>query len=180
MSDAGDTIAAWQNLFTGETEHNMFTGKPMDGVDAWDARFGSAGMAALTVLTGASSRVMPLMQSPKSIAMRTTSARGVLDDIAANIHPGQQGKHVPGHNNFLTGRSAIENGIDPQALLDGAHSGKYSVVGAGSRGQPVVDFGVPIGVDAASGLPTRFGTIHSSKTGAHIVPTNPTKFLKEL
>jgi RHS repeat-associated protein len=43
MSDAGDTIAAWQNLFTGETEHNMFTGKPMDGVDAWDERFGSAG-----------------------------------------------------------------------------------------------------------------------------------------
>jgi len=27
---------------------------------------------------------------------------------------------------------------------------------------------------ASSGLPTQYGTIHSGKNGAHIVPTNPT------
>lgn len=84
--------------------------------------------------------------------------------------------HIPNHNNFIPGRSTINSEVNPQALLDGARSGQYPVVGTGSRGQPIVNFGKPIGVDAASGLPTQFGTIHSSKTGSHIVPTNPTKF----
>jgi len=101
-------------------------------------------------------------------------AVSVLDDVATTIHPGQQGKHVPGDNNFIPGRSTLNTNIDPQQLLNGVHGGQYSVVGTGSRGQPVVDFGKPIGVDAATGLPTQYGTIHSGKNGAHIVPTNPT------
>ena len=46
-----------------------------------------------------------------------------------------------GHNNFLPGRSHLNAGIDPQKLLDGAHAGEFPVVGYGSRGQPIVDFG---------------------------------------
>ncbi len=98
----------------------------------------------------------------------------VLEDVATNIHPGQQGKHIPGNNNFIPGRSSINSDIDPQKLLDGVHNGSYPIVGTGSRGQPVVDFGRPIGVDGTTGLSTNFGTIHSGKSGAHIVPTNPT------
>jgi filamentous hemagglutinin len=98
----------------------------------------------------------------------------VLEDVATNIHPGQQGKHILGNNNFIPGRSSINSDIDPQKLLDGVHNGSYPVVGTGSRGQPVVDFGRPIGVDGTTGLSTNFGTIHSGKSGAHIVPTNPT------
>ena len=97
-----------------------------------------------------------------------------LDNVASSIHAGQQGKHVLGHNNFLPGRSYLNEGVDPQKLLNGAHAGEFPVVGYGSRGQPIVDFGKNIGVDGTSGLTTRYGTIHSGKSGAHIVPTNPT------
>jgi len=96
-----------------------------------------------------------------------------LDNVASNIHAGQQGKHVLGHNNFIPGRSYFDEGVDPQKLLNGAHAGEFPVVGYGSRGQPIVDFGQNIGVDGSSGLATRYGTIHSGKNGAHIVPTNP-------
>lgn len=96
-----------------------------------------------------------------------------MDEIATNIHPGQQGKHIPGDNNFIPGRSPLNADTDPQKLLDGARAGLYPVVGTGSRGQLIVDFGHAIGVDAATGLSTRYGTIHSGKNGAHIVPTNP-------
>jgi len=96
-----------------------------------------------------------------------------LDNVASSIHAGQQGKHVLGHNNFLPGRSYLNEGVDPQKLLNGAHAGEFPVVGYGSRGQPIVDFGKNIGVDGTSGLTTRYGTIHSGKSGAHIVPTNP-------
>jgi len=97
----------------------------------------------------------------------------LLDNVASSIHAGQQGKHVLGHNNFLPGRSYLNEGVDPQKLLNGAHAGEFPVVGYGSRGQPIVDFGKNIGVDGTSGLTTRYGTIHSGKSGAHIVPTNP-------
>ncbi|MFC5472449.1 polymorphic toxin type 50 domain-containing protein [Paraherbaspirillum soli] len=73
----------------------------------------------------------------------------------------------------IPGRSSINSDINPQEMLNGVHSGKYTVVGTGSRGQPIVDFGHPIGIDAGSGLTTQYGTIHSGKNGAHIVPTNP-------
>ncbi|WP_420851520.1 polymorphic toxin type 50 domain-containing protein [Pseudomonas congelans] len=36
----------------------------------------------------------------------------------------------------------------------------------------MVDFGQNIGIDGSSGLTTRYGTIHSEKSGAHIAPTN--------
>lgn len=82
--------------------------------------------------------------------------------------------HAPGNNNFIPGRSTIDSGVNPQELLNGVRGGQYPVVSTGSRGQPIVDFGRLIGVDASSGLPTQYGTIHSGKNGAHIVPTNPT------
>lgn len=98
-----------------------------------------------------------------------------LEGVASNISPGRQGKHIPGHNNSLPGRSPLNDNIDPQNLLNGLLSGKFTVVGFGSRGDPVFDFGRTIGVDNESGLPTRFGTIHPGKDGSHIVPANPTK-----
>ncbi|SEI65731.1 DUF637 domain-containing protein [Pseudomonas sp. NFR16] len=106
-------------------------------------------------------------------ARGTKATSASLDNVSSNIHAGQQGKHVLGHNNFIPGRSYFDEGVDPQKLLSGAHAGEFSVVGYGSRGQPIVDFGQNIGVDGSSGLATRYGTIHSGKNGAHIVPTNP-------
>ncbi|MNM99778.1 hypothetical protein D3C81_1123470 [compost metagenome] len=83
---------------------------------------------------------------------------------------GQQGKHIKSHNNFEEGRSYFNSGVDPAELLSGVHSGKYPVVGVGARGNPVVDFGRPIGVDGRTGQSVTKGQIHYGKNGAHIVP----------
>lgn len=85
-------------------------------------------------------------------------------------HMGQQVKHIKGHNNFEEGRSYFNHGVDPAELLDGVHSGKCPVAGAGSRGNPIVDFGGPIGGDGRTGQSVTRGQIHYGKNGAHIVP----------
>ncbi len=93
------------------------------------------------------------------------------------IHPGQQGKHVPGHNNFQPGKSELTH-PNPQKLLND-FSGKGTVRGSAASGwKETVDFGEPIGkwVDPKTGakIPTTRGTIHyNSKGQAHIVPCNP-------
>ncbi|WP_413815376.1 polymorphic toxin type 50 domain-containing protein [Achromobacter sp.] len=68
-----------------------------------------------------------------------------------NIHAGQQGKHIRGHNSFQEGCSCFNKGVDPAELLGEVYSGKYSIVGAGARGNPAVDFGRPRGVDGRTG-----------------------------
>jgi len=78
---------------------------------------------------------------------------------------GKQGVHQPGHNNYDDTKSPINEDVDPQELLDGAHSGEHEVVGTANRGDPVVDFGEPIGVDVNTGEATQYGTIHSGDNG---------------
>ncbi|HMA93742.1 MAG TPA: polymorphic toxin type 50 domain-containing protein [Polyangiaceae bacterium] len=91
--------------------------------------------------------------------------------VQPTIHPGQQGKHVPGHNNFKPGRSELTH-PDPQALLDRG-------IGTGVRHgtKEVVDFGEEIGTHVArdgTRSTTSRGTIHyNSKNEAHIVPALP-------
>jgi filamentous hemagglutinin len=94
------------------------------------------------------------------------------------LHEGKQGKHIPGHNNYIPGKSILTH-PDPQALLD-SHAGTGTPV-RGTYGQPGfverVDFGQDIGlwVDQSTGVsaPTSIGRIHYSSNGAHIVPTRP-------
>ena len=99
-----------------------------------------------------------------------TTRLPVPKDLPTNIHMGQQGKHIRGHNNYIEGRSYLIEGIGPGELLDGVHSGKYPIVGNGSRGNPIVEFGRPIGVDGRTGEVVTRGQIHYGKNGAHIVP----------
>jgi hypothetical protein len=89
-----------------------------------------------------------------------------------NIHAGQQGKHIPGHNNFTPGRSSLT--VDAQKLLNGVHEGTHPIVRMTPRNQPVVNFGKPIG--EFGGKATQYGIIHHGKKGAHIVPANPIQF----
>lgn len=95
----------------------------------------------------------------------------VPDGLSKEIHPGQQGKHIPGHNNYTPGRSPLVDGVDPQGLLNGVHTGEYQIIRMTPRNQPVVNFGKPIGT--YEGQPTSYGIIHSGKNGAHVVPANP-------
>lgn len=88
------------------------------------------------------------------------------------IHAGKQGKHIPGHNNFIPGRSELTH-PDPQGLLN-----KHSGTGARHGTKEVVDFGEPIGTavsEAGGRATTTRGTIHYSADGksGHIVPAKP-------
>lgn len=127
-------------------------------------RYGvSPEVAERAMLVG--SAVAGMIKGPKG-----TGKLPVPSDLPTNIHIGQQGKHIKGHNNFEEGRSYFNQGVDPAELLGGVHSGKYPIVGAGSRGNPIVDFGRPIGVDGRTGQSVTKGQIHYGKNGAHIVP----------
>lgn len=128
----------------------------------------------------------PVPQPPtpgSSTAPASARAQIVASTNAANpryltIHAGQQGKHVPTHNNFTPGRSELTH-ANPQALLtDRAFTGTPL---RGSPGQPGfrerIDFGEPIGVyvdpTAGTRATTSVGIVHYSSTGAHIVPARP-------
>ncbi len=96
--------------------------------------------------------------------------------VPKNINLGQQGKHIFGHNNYTAGRSILSS--DPKALLEGYHSGKFKTLRIFNN-KVIVDFRDNIGIFYNGGNavgPTRFGTIHYGKTGAHIVPANPVQF----
>jgi filamentous hemagglutinin len=101
------------------------------------------------------------------------------NDDSPKINEGQQGKHIPGHNNYISGRSELTH-PDPQGLLNlGAGTGEqFGNVPAGEPGSKErVDFGETIGnyVDPSTGekTPTTIGIIHYGSNGAHIVPARP-------
>lgn len=107
-------------------------------------------------------------------ADKTLKKIEVPENLSKNINPGQQGKHIPGHNNFVPGKSPLAEGADAQKLLDGVHSGEFRIIRMTPRNQPVVDFGSKIG--NYQGQPTQYGIIHSGQNGAHIVPANPLQY----
>jgi filamentous hemagglutinin len=97
------------------------------------------------------------------------------DDVIANplllpsqIHDGSQGKHIPSHNNFDEFRSPLLPNVSPSELLRAARHREAPLVGRSVRGDPIFDFGRPIGT--SGGSQTTYGTVHFSKRGAHIVP----------
>ncbi len=100
--------------------------------------------------------------------------KGAKSGRNTTVHEGRQGKHIPGHNNYIPGRS-IFNGTakDAQALID-----KYA--GTGTKygdNKELIDFHKIIGkyYDLTTGkyYDTTRGMIHYSKDGAHIVPQRP-------
>ncbi|WP_269042719.1 polymorphic toxin type 50 domain-containing protein, partial [Photorhabdus laumondii] len=107
------------------------------------------------------------MNTLKNVSTGLPSPQG----LSKEIHLGQQGKHITGHNNYIPGRSPLAEGVDPQKLLNGVHSGEYPIIRMTPRNQPIVNFGKPIG--KYEGQPTNYGIIHYGKNGAHIVPANP-------
>jgi RHS repeat-associated protein len=109
-------------------------------------------------------------------------ATGGADDAISfsksvpRIHMGKQGKHIPGHSNYIEGRSILR--ADPERLA--ARAGTGEPVGRISRGQPGfkerVDFGDVIGdfVEEGVAMPTTKGIITYAADGTiHIVPVRP-------
>jgi RHS repeat-associated protein len=97
------------------------------------------------------------------------------EGVSGNINWPRQKLHIPDLE-LTVGRSPLF--VDPQALLDGLHAGKYPIIRLNPRGQPVVDFGTPIGqyVTQSGSFPTQYGTVHFGQNGVHIVPANPYQF----
>ena len=90
------------------------------------------------------------------------------------VHEGRQGKHIPGHNNYLPGRSIFNGTVkDAQALID-KFTGKGKMI---NDRRERVDFGRVIGkyYSPRTGkyYDTTVGTIRYSKDGTHIVPQRP-------
>ncbi|RWO75688.1 MAG: hypothetical protein EOS18_28965 [Mesorhizobium sp.] len=126
--------------------------------------------AALTLLSLAGPSAV---RSTQRLAARLAGGTKIPSDLPNTVHSGQQGKHLPGHRNYIPGRSTLLPGVDPGELLAGVHGGKYPIVGKGARGQPIADFGRNIGVSEPGKVLTPYGQIHYGKKGAHIVPHNP-------
>ena len=93
------------------------------------------------------------------------------------IHPGRQGKHQPGHRNFVVGRSELT--ADPLRLAD--RQGTGTPVNEEPPREPGhkerIDFGEVIGVhvDPVTGArqATTKGIIHYAAGAIHVVPARP-------
>ncbi|MGE8655382.1 MAG: VENN motif pre-toxin domain-containing protein [Achromobacter sp.] len=109
-----------------------------------------------------------LVQIAKNFYKRNARPKAlpVPEGISKKIHTGQQDKHVSGRNNYDPRRSPLLEGIDPQRLLNGVHSGKYKIIRINPRNQPIVDFGKPVGI--YKGKLTNYGVIHDGKNSTHI------------
>jgi filamentous hemagglutinin len=97
-------------------------------------------------------------------------------DGPPTVHEGQQGKHVPGHQNFDPTRSTLT--ADPNELIGRAGSGEQvGAVPVGQAGSKErIDFGEEIGLyrdKDGNTAPTTVGLVHYSRNGAHIVPARP-------
>ena len=90
------------------------------------------------------------------------------------LNEDKQGKHIPGHPNYQSGKSRLTISMSEATELVKQFSGKGEPV---SQNKERVDFGRTIGVyrDSKTGeeAETTVGIIHYSKSGAHIVPARP-------
>ena len=95
---------------------------------------------------------------------------------STTVLAGKQGKHILGHNNYITGRSYLNSNEDVQALVN-KYAGTGTIVRDASgkwAHKEVVTADHPIGfavsqVDGSATETSTF-TIHYSKQGVHIVP----------
>jgi hypothetical protein len=102
-------------------------------------------------------------------------------DEELKINPGKQEKHISGKNNYRPERSELTH-PDPQSLVD-KFTGKGQPIPNGKKyGQPGfkerVDFGETIGKYSDKSVigprpDTTNGIIIYSKTGTHIIPSQP-------
>ena len=116
--------------------------------------------------------------SSGSRAIKNTA--GSLDDgfhqingFTTKLHEGRQGKHIIGHNNFHSGKSVIHGGMQAAQILitEGTGKGIWH-----APNKETVTFDRIIGTYVSENetrSTTTVGTIHYSKSGAHIVPSRP-------
>lgn len=111
---------------------------------------------------------------------RFSGTRGSRDDgfrkvngFSTKVHPGRQGKHIPGHKNYVPGKSVLHLSI--QLLVERcAGAGEWK-----GGNKEVVDFhqviGTWVSVNDGNRSETTRGIIHYRKDGCYVVPTRPGK-----
>ena len=114
----------------------------------------------------------------RTIGERTSGGlHKIVHGVSTRLDADSQGKHIPGHKNFIAGRSVFHGSLeDAQELVD-----RYGGTGQWYEKShvEVVDCEKVIGtyVDQATGerFPTTRGAIHYSvkKDACHIVPARP-------
>jgi RHS repeat-associated protein len=113
--------------------------------------------------------------SARSARIKNISSRSFEGTVPTNINPGQQGKHIIGHNNYLSGRSILT--ANPRDLLKQFHANATTVLRQPNANRIIVEFHKPIGIyvnptTKTSAITTR-GTLNIGKSGVHIVPSAP-------
>ena len=120
--------------------------------------------------------------APRPETSPSTPEAAEPDRPRYTVHPGQQGKHQPGHNNHIPGRSEIAPGVDVQELVDrhalrGQPGNRIRVGEPNSReffdtGDRVI--GTWRDVKTGQSAPTTRGQIHYGSGGrVHVVPAPP-------
>lgn len=133
---------------------------------------------AMTLATMASSSKNRTLIESQAL-LHAQARQHFLKNANLQIHAGKQGKHIPGHNNFIpTENPSILEHPDPQRLVNAfAGTGiKNSPAAPGLPGyKEIVDCREFVGyvVDRTTGekFPTTWIKIHYAKDGVHIVPT---------
>lgn len=116
------------------------------------------------------------MSKPRSMLVgKPDHAFRTVRGLTTVLHFGKQAKHLPGQPNHDPSKSVITISITELQHLVELKAGTGTWNPQGTR--ETIDFGSVIGVhrDGRTGLsrPTRWGTIHYSQGGAHVVPANP-------
>lgn len=113
-----------------------------------------------------------LFGETSSIALEQVVSEGA-SNISKIIDVGKQGKHIVGHNNYLSGRSILTESA--QELLDAFHSGNVTSSQVINPVKIRVNFGKIIGNFVKDGIstPTTNGIVINAKNGVHIVPSSP-------
>lgn len=103
----------------------------------------------------------------------TKGGKRTIDGYPLVIHVDKQNKHIKSSHNFQHGKSEIIISISECQKLIEHFAGTGVRIGNKER----VNFGKIIGYyirpESVTKLPTTYGIIHYSNTGAHIVPANP-------
>ena len=149
------------------------TAAPQTGGSSLAAITGTAAMGAEGALL-AWGGLKGIFSDDRRVNMNDGDSGGNSNNIPENIHEGQQGKHIEGHNNYQEGKSILET--DAQSLLNDFHAGNVESSTILNSNKVTVNFGKiigkHIGLDGKS-TPTSVGIIHHGKKGAHIVPSRP-------
>ncbi|MFZ4715336.1 MAG: polymorphic toxin type 50 domain-containing protein [Bacteriovoracaceae bacterium] len=142
----------------------------------------------LTLLTSSSNDSPPAKTTTQTNnnqpSVNNTTTNHSTTDVVINskgVDAAKQGKHVPGHNNYIPGKSVLtKDAADLLAAYKANKVKKQAINGEKTR----VDFGEKIGlyIDPVTGesVPTTNGIVHySSKNNSiHIVPAKPNSVIE--